>query len=231
MRKFSLLAGLGGALTLALMAACPAAATPNTYIFGYTPSGSQQLILNGGSWVLNATQMGWYDSTGSGNAAGNYTAGNCQVLVCFGPPYQYHDYFVFDLARVDVPITSASLSLGNPIDGFAGDPAAYVSWDVTTSAAVVTSGGGGLPTYHDLGSGIAFAKTLIGPFDNATQVVIGLNAAAIAALNAAKGGQFVVGGSVTGVPEPATWATLLAGFGALGCVLRLRRRSAVRAAG
>jgi hypothetical protein len=43
------------------------------------------------------------------------------------------------------------------------------------------------------------------------------------------GGVFFDGLSVTAVPEPATWALMIGGFGMAGALLRRQRRSALAA--
>jgi hypothetical protein len=62
--------------------------------------------------------------------------------------------------------------------------------------------------------------------DNGTFVNITLNAAALAAINAAAGGQLAIGGSlgIAAVPEPGTFAPI--GLGLLGVAAFRRRRSA-----
>ncbi|HEY5290442.1 MAG TPA: PEPxxWA-CTERM sorting domain-containing protein [Caulobacteraceae bacterium] len=226
MKLFNLLAlsAIAGASLLSAANAAPTTA----YMFGFTPSGSQQLVLNGGAIVLNATATGWYANTGTGNGGSNYIVGNCSVSPCGDSgDGEYRDYFVFDLSNVDVPITSASLSIGNPSNGFGGSPADYTSWDVTTALASLTSGGGGLAAYGDLGSGVMYASTAVGAGDNGTQVSIVLDSAAITALNADLGSQFAIGGALsTTVPEPATWGLMLAGVGAVGFALRRRGKIA-----
>src|SRR5690242_12122976 len=83
----------------------PRSAFADEYIFGGSPSGVQQLILNG-SITLNAANTGWYDETGFHSASNlNYIAG-----VCCGPQGGHNDYFVFNLAGISTPILSATLS-------------------------------------------------------------------------------------------------------------------------
>ena len=69
-------------------------------MFGFTPTGSQTLTLNGGAYVIQASAQGWIDQFGSGNGAdGNYIVGNCTVGGCGdGVDGEYRDYFVFDLS-------------------------------------------------------------------------------------------------------------------------------------
>ncbi len=210
-----------------LVAASGASAVTNSYFLGYTPSGTQTLTING-SQVLRATDMGWYQNNGIGNGGTNYIVGNCTVGLCGDTQdFEYRDYFVFDLSGVKGPITSAVLSLGNPSNGFSGAPAIYTNWDVTTAIPTLTSGGGGLAAYGDLGSGVLFASNSVGVADNGTQVSITLDAAGLAAITAAEGGQFAIGGALANaVPEPAAWVMMLAGFSGLGAALRARRRPA-----
>jgi hypothetical protein len=208
----------------ALLAASSASAV-NSYMFGFTPSGSQTLSLNGGAIVIQASVEGWIDDMGNSNGgSGNYIVGNCAVAGCNGTDGEYRDFFAFDLSNVNVPITSASLSLGNPSNGFNGDPATYTNWDVTDSLSQLEAGG--LAAYADLGSGIEDAATAVGAFDNGTQVSITLDAATVAALNKAEGGTFLIGGALNGstVPEPAAWTMMLVGFGAAGALVRASRR-------
>jgi hypothetical protein len=213
-------------VTGAALVAASSAGAVNSYMFGFTPFGGvQDLILNGGATVIQSSVGGWIDDTGLGNGGtGNYIVGNCAVSGCNGTDGEYRDYLVFDLSGVSGPITSATLSLWNPSNGFNGDPATYTNWDVTTSLGELESGS--LAAYADLGSGIQYASTAVGLFDNGTQVGITLDGAAVAALNAAEGGSFVVGGALNGgtVPEPATWTMMLVGFGVAGATLRGSRR-------
>src|SRR5207253_1940031 len=88
-------------------------ASADTYVFGFSSGdiGTQQLILNGGAFVLGATSTGWYDSTGS------HSSGNTNYIAaapcCDGLNRNFNDFFVFDLTSVTAPITSAVLSITN----------------------------------------------------------------------------------------------------------------------
>jgi PEP-CTERM motif len=225
-------------LQIAALAAAAALATSSanavdSYMFGFTPFGTQTLSLNGGAIVLQATGTGWYDNTGAHNGGNpDYIVGNCAVAGCNGTDGEYHDYFVFDLSTVSVPITSASLSIGNNTGGFGGVPATYTNWDVSTAIATLeASQSGATGIWADLASGVNYASTGVGFADNGMQVAITLDAAAVAAINADAGGQWAVGGTLSSVPEPATWAMMLIGFAGLGYAgyRRTLRRAALAA--
>lgn len=224
---------------LALGLASQAHAGVNSYLFAYTFgfAGPKQLIING-STVLNAVSTGWYSDAGFHQASNNnYIVGNCLPATCDGGDgvTLHNDFFVFDLSGVTGPITSASLSIANPSaadnidppfasDGFGGVPTTYTTWDVTTSIAALTADAtSATGTYADLGSGIFYGSTPADASTNGTQVTVALDGAALAAIQGAEGGQFAIGGTLGAVPEPATWALMLIGFGSLGAAVRARR--------
>ncbi len=193
---------------------------------------------------------GWYDRAGSHQPSNtNYAAGY------LGTDNQgYHNFFVFDLSGITVPIVSAELRIFNPESGYSSpDPSeTYVVSDVSTPIPILLAGGSGLSEiFEDLGSGVSYASRPMSADDNGTLVTIGLNAAAVTDLNSARG-LFAFGGSVstlsprtnvdeavfvgsltparrelvvTLVPEPGTLALLgTGGLGLLGCGWRRRRR-------
>src|SRR5205807_2467006 len=96
--KYCTLTALAGAIVLA----ASSAGAVNSYMFGFTPTGSQTLTLNGGAYVIQASAQGWINQFGSGNGAdGNYIVGNCTVGGCGDSvDGEYRDYFVFDLSGV-----------------------------------------------------------------------------------------------------------------------------------
>ena len=76
--------------------------------------------------------------------------------------------------------------------------------------------------FNDLGSGVQYASIGVPPYDD--PMVITLNAAALADINAAAGGFFSIGGTLTPgstVPEPGTIA--LAGLALVGFAVKFRR--------
>ena len=194
--------------------------------FGFSPSGTQQLTLNG-STVLSAVATGWYFETGwHDHGISNYFTGDCGS--CGPNNGQYNSFFVFNVP-LDILITSASLSIGNPVNGYASpNPSETLSfWDVTTDIATLTaSQTTRTDIYSDLGSGTLYGSRSVNAATDGTQVVTSLNSAAITALNGARNHQIAIGGSLnlTSVPEPSTLS--LIGLGFIGTLLsvRLRRR-------
>ena len=207
-----------------------------------TRYGTQNLILNNGMYVLEATATGAYYSNNGGMGPpvaayhyasnSNYLAFTCSSWSCdtlIGPEENANDFFVFDLSKVSGPIWSASLSIGNGEYGIGANNTDYRMWDVTTPISELEAdhilGPGGydpsaLPIYNDLGSGLLYARVIVGLADNSTQIQIPLDFSALQTLNAAEGGSWAVGGSV--IPEPASWILMLIGFGAMGCAAHRR---------
>jgi len=198
-------------------------------IFAFSPSGSQQLILNGGDTVLDATNTGWYDQTGFSENAGNYIAGVCGSSdACVGDNLDANDYFVFDLSDVSGAITSAELSIGNPTSGYISpNPSeTFNVWDVSTPiSTLIASNTGQVGIYNDLGSGNLYGSTSVSLADDGNQVLVNLGAQALADIQAAEGNSFAVGGEVdpAGVPEPTSMLLLGAGLAALMTVGRRLR--------
>lgn len=154
--------------------------------------------------TLTVISSGNYQSDGSnptdppvgGAFRDNYIAGRAFVVT--------RNYFVFDLAPVTESISAARLKIENPVTSFGSG---YVSPDPTETFAVsdVTTpvvelqrrNTGRTDIYADLGSGAAYGQQVVSGADNGGFVEIALNATAVAALNAASGGVFALGGAVT----------------------------------
>ena len=192
-------------------------------LFVHSPTGTQQLILTiGGTQTVSASFTGWWDSTGFHDPTNlNYGVGDGNTTP------DHHDFFVFNLANVAGTITAAQLSIGNDVAGYAaGVPpttSTYQMYDVSTSiAALEASNSGQVAIFNDLASGTSFAARTVSAADNGTQVLMTLNASGIAALNAAEGGQFAIGGALTtaNAPEPGT--VILLGSALAGLLFRRR---------
>ena len=216
MKIIALVAGTAMAL-----AALPAAAS-TSHLFGASPTNPQQIVVNGGGGI-NTTNTGWFTD------AGLHVAFNRNYAVGSDGKNDHRDFFGFDAGT---GATSAQLVLGNQLaNGLFLAPGVtsvtFTLYDVST--ALDTSLGYTDPSiYADLGSGVSYGSvTLSAPTD---LVVIDLNQAGVDAYNAAglRGEFFFVGGALTenfggAVPEPATWALMIGGFGLAGLALRRRR--------
>jgi hypothetical protein len=177
-------------------------AEPNDSFATAQPIGGAQGALgNLESTTINFADSGWWDSTGGHTSTNkNYIAGKSGTTL-------FNDYFVFNLSGVTQTITGAQLRLSEASNGYnSPDPTeTYSLFDVSTSiAALEATGSGQTAIFNDLGTGTTFGSRDISATDRNTVVTIGLNAAAIAALNATRGGQFALGGAVTTISGTST---------------------------
>lgn len=194
--------------------------------------------------VLTATGTGWINSAGSANAGG-FASGTHNNYVGFEAPLQYTNWFSFVLPNTKVK--SATLNIYNVSNNTTIDPSAVYDLHAATSFTYAGLGAGG-----SLGS-ITFgtADTGVSRF-----VDIALNQTGVAFVNAHRGSSIEIGGTVTtafdtsscfdciaafgytggqptatlsttAVPEPASWALMIAGFGLVGATMR--RRTAIAA--
>lgn len=163
----------------------------------------------------NTIDRGWFDSTGRHNGAiTNYIAGFNSFL---GTPQTYRNFFVIDLTTVTEPVLGARLILRNPLadESEPGAPAGFASpqgqetftlFDVSTPVPVLqTSQVGQTGVFADLGSGVIFGTVDVDATVNGTDVAIVFTEEGVAALNAARGGLFALGGALTTLdPENTT---------------------------
>jgi uncharacterized delta-60 repeat protein len=148
-----------------------------------------------GSATLSADDSGWYDGSGLHAASNtNYAVGNG------APGGDIHNFFVFNLATINDGIVSAQLRLLNPSGGYLSPDSTetFAVFDVSTPISQLVAGGTGLTAvFNDLGTGTQFGSRTVSAADNDQTVAVDLNAAAIAALNEARGGQVALGGALT----------------------------------
>jgi PEP-CTERM motif len=226
---------LGAAV--ALLITVPAQATTSLATWAFSDASSTSKLLINGTTLLTATSRGWVKDTGANNGGGvgaNFVAGRCGSSdACSGDDSFYNNYFIFNLANVTGAITSAVLQLSQGPQGYISPTPSltYTLWDssVAPSAMASTSS---VAYYNDLGSGTSFGSVVVTAATNNTIVSFNLNAAGLSALNAGRGTFVGFGGSVSTavsnpVPEPATWAMMLAGFGIVGGAMRRRQRTSV----
>ncbi len=235
MRLFAKLA----AVALSAAVATSPAYAVDSYLFGFSPFGTQTLILNGGAFTLTATETGWYFQSGTRDATNqNYIVGDCTSCTSTGAG-SYNDYFIFNLASTLPTITSAVLDIGNGNGYVAGPMSTYSLFDVTSPIGTIdvtraTANAVGAAIFTDFESGVLYGTRSITSVVQNSQVQTTLNAAAVASLNAARGQSWAIGGTLrpgnvvpgAAVPEPASWGMLILGFCIVGASLRRRRRSA-----
>jgi hypothetical protein len=156
------------------------------------------VAANAATITVDASASGAYNAAGARvSATQNFLTGQFERV-------ERRSFFAFDLASVAGTVTAAKLRLFNPevsqfLHGYVSpDPSETLAfWDATTLAASLLDGSAGVAGFADLGSGTLFGTRSVSAVDNGTVIEIDLNADALAALNAAAGGDFVLGGSLT----------------------------------
>ena len=159
-------------------------------------------VTSASAATINATDSGWY------SAAGMHVAQNQNYIGGDVTGSERRNFVVFDLTAVASEITSASVLLYNPDNALPGlrgyvspDPTeTYQLHQVDTAIATLTAsnvGAAGMQIFDDLGTGTLFGERVMSAADNGTTVAIALNADGLAALNAARGGLFAVGGAIS----------------------------------
>jgi hypothetical protein len=177
-------------------------------------------IFAGG--IINAFDSGWIFGDGSHTATNNnYIAG--QGL---NPTLnEFHNYATFTLSASTPTIIGAELRLFSPATGYnSPDPTeTYTLFDVTATPASLDTtrlagDATGIAIHADLGSGTIYGSRVVSAADNNTTVAITLNAAAVAALNAAIGSTISLGGALTTLAGTATQFIFAGTSGATGTV-------------
>lgn len=158
----------------------------------------------------NVQNTGWWDDAGThGSGNDNYEVGVAPDL----NPEILRNFFTFDTSLAGRQCASAA-TLEIPIGEGSGDfgglatVANYLLKDVSTDATTLNTGTGPDTTiYHDLGTGTTYGNRKLptaGPYGSLVNFTVDLNAAGLAALNAAikapHPGYFSLGGMIQGEP-------------------------------
>jgi hypothetical protein len=152
--------------------------------------------------TLNASDSGYYTDNGNHTSLNSFVTVGFGGTACGSSDEEFRDFFVFDLSGVSDEVVAATLRVQVPGsgDGYESpDPSEDLSlFEVTTSVPTLTAGGLGMTAiYDDLGDGPAYGTRTFTAADETTIVDVALNAAGIAAINAAIGGDFALGGALT----------------------------------
>ena len=198
--------GIGGAITTL-------DSNPSTVERAFLSSTDWEvsLLITPSCDVRDAEDRGWYSDTGFHEPSNtNYIVGDCPP--CSGGG-EFRNFFVFGLEDVGGLVTAATLALEHPYGVGSPDPSeTYTLFEVSTSKLALLGGSGGVAAFNDLADGTVYGSYELSSADDGSLVTISLDASGLAALNAATGGQFALGGAITTLDsDPATTES---GFGA-----------------
>jgi hypothetical protein len=143
-----------------------------------------------------AFDNGWYD------AGGNHTAANQSYVVGWGVPGitsgSLRNWFAFDIPVLTQAVVSAQLVIWS---GGVVSPHGFETYElhhVSTPAAILAQNATNAePIYADLGDGPVFGSRVFRNTEDNNYVIILLNAAAVAEINAKSGSSFAMGGLIT----------------------------------
>jgi hypothetical protein len=188
--------------------------------------GSHNDTLTSSSVTISFLDSGWVQADGTHTGSNNnYIVGQASGLP------EFRDYVTFGLGAETPTIIGAELRLYNPTPGYSSTDLTetYTLFDVSSSPLVLdttrlSGDATGIGIFNDLGSGTVFGTRIVSAADNSTNVGITLNAAAVAALNAAIGSTVSFGGAITSLAGTTT-QTMFSGstgvFGTVQLVLQL----------
>ena len=166
-------------------------------------------LISAQSVVIPYTDRGWYTDTGFHEVGNdNYFVGDERGPGCFPCSSDIRNFFVFNLAGVTQPISSAKLALvvpgPLPVAGYNSPDTSenFELRDVVTSITALMNGTGGIAAHADLGDGVVYGSRTMTAADMGQVVEITLNSSAIAALDAATG-LVGIGGSLTTLDDLA----------------------------
>jgi hypothetical protein len=223
---------LFGLISLMLVTVANASTSMSIFAFTYPPyqTGDVELQTNNGNTVAGLT--GWYDHSGSHDATNpDYIVGLCGSSdSCNGGNKVFNNFFSFNLPAGTYTSATISAFLPNPGNGMSAfycncTSLTYQLFDVATPVGQVNaSNSGRVDIYNDLASGTFFGSAVVTSADQGTQILIQLNAAGLASLNASAGNVWDVGGSIYGAQAPEPGTLVMLGSGIIGLAGILRRK-------
>jgi hypothetical protein len=205
--------------------------------------------------ALQTSDLGWY------NVYGFHNSWNENTLTGKFGDDEYRSWYVWQLPSLSDAVVSARIEFDLPysLGTDAWTPQLGRMFDISAASlstiAQDNGGGFGQSIFDDLGSGAVYGDFTIAQSDNLTTFVVDVNAAGIAAINAASGDAFALGirnvtpqymyyflfssGSfrasqrlvletapLPAVPEPETWALMAGGLALVGAARAVKRRPA-----
>jgi hypothetical protein len=172
MRKLTL---VGVALLMGILVLPPTASAQTVQTFTTSQSEFTPGVKNQGWWSPTASNLDANDSYVVGRVGNDL----------------FRNFFSFDLSSA-CPASSVTLQLTRA--GQIG-PLTYSLFDVSTPAATLNANAGPSQTlFNDLGSGTSFGSFPVADGSETDVLSFPLNAAGVAAFNAARGGFFSIGG-------------------------------------
>ena len=228
--------------SLALITACLALAGNAHAVDGllFGDSNNSDPAASGNKRTINGTteasvvDAGWYGDTGLHDVdrGANYLVGICSACVLEGEPGAYNNWFIVDISGFTPATTVTSLAL--TLNTFYADTAGeFKLWDYLGDIADLPKdtapGAAGVAIYDDLGSGKIYGSFAYQVTDSYLYRTITLSPDAIIDLNAAIDNDddlWAIGGSfapTAPIPEPETYALMLAGLGLVGWMAKRRK--------